>query len=94
MHLVGLVELGADVAAEKVAGAARRQAPALDVLRVAPQQVAHGAVVRHLLLPVDRPDLRIGTFSDVNVWSCHAVDLPCLNSWFALFGLKERIDRS
>ena len=57
-HLVGLVELGADVAAEEVASAAGAEAPALDVLRVAPQQVAHCTIVRHLLLPVDRPDLQ------------------------------------
>ena len=56
-HLVGLVEAGADVAPEEVAGAPGGQAPALDVLGVAPQQVAHRPVVRHLLLAVYRPDL-------------------------------------
>jgi hypothetical protein len=47
-HLVGLVELAAHVAAEEVPRAARAEAPALDVLRVTPQQVAHRAVVGHL----------------------------------------------
>ena len=59
LQAVGLVEVRADIAAKQVPRAARAQAPALDVLRIAPQQVAHRAVVRHLLLAVDRADLRL-----------------------------------
>jgi len=58
LQAVCLVEVRADIAAKQVARAARAQAPARDVLRVGPQQVAHGAVVRHLLLAVNGPDLR------------------------------------
>ena len=54
---VGRVELCDDVAAEEVAGAARREPPPVNVLRIRPHQVAHRAVVRHLLLPVDDADL-------------------------------------
>jgi len=36
------------ILAKRVAGAARRDAPAAAVIRVGPQQVAHRAFVRHL----------------------------------------------
>mmetsp|Transcript_3560 Transcript_3560/g.6810 ORF Transcript_3560/g.6810 Transcript_3560/m.6810 type:complete len:278 (+) Transcript_3560:505-1338(+) len=51
------VELRNHVAAEEVAGAARAEAPAVNILRVGPHEVAHGAVVRNLLLAVDDPYL-------------------------------------
>ena len=38
-------------------GTSRREAPARDLLRVGPHQIAHRAVVRHLLLAVDGADL-------------------------------------
>lgn len=47
----------AHVRAKQVPCAARAEAPPLNILRVRPQQVAHGAVVRHLLLAVNRADL-------------------------------------
>ena len=57
VDVVGGVELRHDVAAEQISGAARRHAPALRVLGIGPEQVAHGSVVRHFLLPVYGPDL-------------------------------------
>ena len=62
--LVGLVEAAADVATEKVASATRAEAPALDVLWVRPQQVTHAAIVGHLLLAVDGPDLQQARHAD------------------------------
>lgn len=52
-----MVERLADVLAERVAGAARRDAPAAAVVRVRPQQVAHRPLVRHLLHAIDLADL-------------------------------------
>lgn len=57
VQVVPLVEHGHDVAAEQIPGPARRQAPPVDLLRVGPEQIAHGPVVGHLLLPVDDADL-------------------------------------
>mmetsp|Transcript_111600 Transcript_111600/g.326405 ORF Transcript_111600/g.326405 Transcript_111600/m.326405 type:complete len:216 (-) Transcript_111600:149-796(-) len=57
VNAVGLVELLHDVSAEEVAGTARRQAPALEVLGVRPHEVAHRPVVRDLLLAVDAADV-------------------------------------
>lgn len=58
---VRVVELRDHVGAEQVAGAARAHAPADDLLRVGPEQVAHGTLVRHLLFAIDRPDLILTT---------------------------------
>lgn len=49
---VGVVEGLADVVAKGVAGAARTDAPAAAVVRVGPEQIAHGAFVGHLLQAV------------------------------------------
>mmetsp|Transcript_35739 Transcript_35739/g.87962 ORF Transcript_35739/g.87962 Transcript_35739/m.87962 type:complete len:239 (-) Transcript_35739:313-1029(-) len=57
VEAVGVVELLADVLPERVPGAARRDAPPAPVVRVAPQQVAHGALVRHLLRAPQLPDV-------------------------------------
>lgn len=57
VDIVRAVELGDHVRAKEIASAARRHAPASLVLRIAPKQVAHGPVVRHLLLPVDAANL-------------------------------------
>ncbi len=46
-----------DVPAEEEAGAARGEAPALDVVWVGPEEVAHGPVVRDFLFAVDCADL-------------------------------------
>jgi hypothetical protein len=56
--LVVAAEVAAHVATKQVAGTTRGEAPALYVLRVAPEQVTHGAVVRHLLLAVYGADLQ------------------------------------
>lgn len=54
---VDVVELSDNIGSEKIAGASRRHVPAGDVLRIAPQQIAHGAVVRDLLLAIDGSNL-------------------------------------
>mmetsp|Transcript_3559 Transcript_3559/g.6806 ORF Transcript_3559/g.6806 Transcript_3559/m.6806 type:complete len:278 (+) Transcript_3559:505-1338(+) len=51
------VELRNHVAAEEVAGAARAEAPAVNILRVGPHEVAHRPLVRRLLQPVEVLDL-------------------------------------
>ena len=43
--------------AKQVAGAARRHRPRRHLLRVRPEKIAHGALVRHLLLAVKHADL-------------------------------------
>mmetsp|Transcript_3210 Transcript_3210/g.13928 ORF Transcript_3210/g.13928 Transcript_3210/m.13928 type:complete len:312 (+) Transcript_3210:1674-2609(+) len=57
VQAVAVVELLRDVLTERVPRASRGDAPAAPVVGVGPQQVAHRAVVRYLLLPVDRPYL-------------------------------------
>mmetsp|Transcript_28437 Transcript_28437/g.82252 ORF Transcript_28437/g.82252 Transcript_28437/m.82252 type:complete len:203 (-) Transcript_28437:253-861(-) len=57
VEVVPLVEHGHDVPTEQIPGPARRQAPPVDLLRVGPEQIAHGPVVGHLLLPIDDADL-------------------------------------
>ena len=54
---VDVAELRGDLAAKQPPGAARRHRPGLDVLRVAPHQVAEGALVRDLAHPLYRPHL-------------------------------------
>lgn len=54
---VAVVEHLRDVAAEGVAGASGGDAPAAPLVGVGPQQVAHGALVRHLLHAVQLPDV-------------------------------------
>mmetsp|Transcript_31083 Transcript_31083/g.91139 ORF Transcript_31083/g.91139 Transcript_31083/m.91139 type:complete len:336 (-) Transcript_31083:76-1083(-) len=71
---VGRAELGDHVAAKEVARASRRQPPPVDVLRVGPHQVAHRAVVRDLLLPVDDADLVEGVDGGGEA-AVHAEDL-------------------
>mmetsp|Transcript_20055 Transcript_20055/g.51700 ORF Transcript_20055/g.51700 Transcript_20055/m.51700 type:complete len:279 (+) Transcript_20055:173-1009(+) len=57
IDLVRLVKLRHYVSPEQVACSARTQAPAVDILRIGPHQIAHGAIVRHLLLAVDHAHL-------------------------------------
>ena len=52
-----VVERLGDVLPERVTRAARRNAPPAAVVRVRPQQVAHGALVRDLLHAVDAADV-------------------------------------
>ena len=49
---IGAAKRGGDVAPEHVPRAARGQPPPGHVLGVGPEQVAHGPLVRHLLLAV------------------------------------------
>mmetsp|Transcript_1685 Transcript_1685/g.4987 ORF Transcript_1685/g.4987 Transcript_1685/m.4987 type:complete len:273 (+) Transcript_1685:109-927(+) len=71
---VGVVELLRDVLAEGVACTARRNAPAAAVVRVRPEKVAHGALVRHLLDAVQLPDVVEGVEGRRDA-SVHADDL-------------------
>ena len=57
VDVVSGVELLAHVTAEQVSRAPRAQSPSRHILGIRPEQIAHGAVVRHLLLPVDGPYL-------------------------------------
>ena len=58
---VHVVELVDDLGAEEDAGTPRRDAPLLDALvGVGPEEVAHGAVVGHLLLAVEGADVAEG----------------------------------
>ena len=52
-QVVSMVEVLRYVLAESEAGSSRRYTPAVSVVRVRPEQVAHGSFVRHLDLPVD-----------------------------------------
>ena len=54
---VVVVERFRDVLAEGVAGPSRRDAPAAPIVRVGPEQVAHGPLVRHLLHAVEGADV-------------------------------------
>ena len=49
---VCLIEMSNHIAAEQVAGAPWTHTPANDFLRVRPEQIAHGTLMWHLLLPV------------------------------------------
>ena len=46
-----------NVAAKEVTGTAGTDAPALNFIRIGPQQVAHGAVMRNLLFSINSADL-------------------------------------
>ncbi len=52
-QFVGVVELLGDVLTEGVAGASGRDAPAAALVGVGPQEVAHGALVGHLLQTIE-----------------------------------------
>ena len=52
LEVVGLEELLRDVRAERVARAARRDAPAAPLVRVGPHEVAHGACTRAMAVVV------------------------------------------
>lgn len=57
LEAVSVAECLADVLAEGEAGAARTDVIAAAVVRVAPEQVAHAALVGDLLLAVERTDV-------------------------------------
>lgn len=57
INIIRRIELRHHVTAKQESSAARRHPPADRILRIAPQQIAHRSVVRHLLFPIDRPDL-------------------------------------
>ena len=57
VQVVGHHKLLGNRRAKQPAGPPRTDRPAVDVLRIAPDQVAERSPVRDLLVPVDRPDL-------------------------------------
>ena len=65
-----MVEVADYVAAEEEAGAAGGEAPAFDLVGVAPEEVAHGAFVGDFLLAVDEADFVDG----FDEWGETAVD--------------------
>ena len=56
-QVVCVVELLGDVLAEGEPGASGADTPSAAVVRVGPEEVAHGSLVGHLLDPVELPDL-------------------------------------
>jgi hypothetical protein len=59
--IVGAIELSNHIAAKQVAGTTRTQAPAINLLGIRPQQVAHGAIVWYFLLAINQTDLNSET---------------------------------
>ena len=55
-QVVFVVKLLDNVAAKQESRAARAQTPTFNLVRVGPQQIAHGAFVWHFLFSVDQPD--------------------------------------
>ena len=51
-----MVEVLDDVGAEEETGAAGGEAPAVDVVWIGPEEIAHGAFVGYFLLAVDESD--------------------------------------
>lgn len=74
LDVIGGVELRHHVATEQVSRPPGGHAPALGVLRVTPEQVTHGPVMRHLLLSVNGPDLVQGLDAGAQA-AVHAEDL-------------------
>lgn len=54
---ISVVERLGNVVTECVSGATRRNAPTVSVVRIGPEQVAHGAFVWHLLQSVQCSDV-------------------------------------
>ena len=81
--LVGLVELAAHIPAKQVPGATRAEAPALDVLGIAPQEVAHGAIVGDLA----------GEGGRISAQRCHRASKRPLAKCGARLGTHERPTR-
>ena len=54
---VVVVESFRDILSKGVSSTTRRDTPAAAVIGVGPEQVAHGALVRHLLYPIESPDV-------------------------------------
>lgn len=65
VEIVCMDELLRDVATEQEASTPRGQPPALNVIGIRPQKIAHRSVVWHFLLPVDVPDL----IDRVDIWT-------------------------
>lgn len=58
VEIVSLAEIIYDVTSEQIASSSGRYPPAgLVSVRIRPQEVTHGSVVRHLLLTVNGPNL-------------------------------------
>ena len=57
IDIILMIELVNNVTTEKVTGTTRADTPTVDIIRVAPHQIAHGAIVGHFLLAVQTTDL-------------------------------------
>lgn len=58
IHFIRLTEMGANVASKQISSPSGTQTPPLNFLRVTPQQVTHGTIMRYFLLPVNCADLQ------------------------------------
>lgn len=100
-NVVGAVELVDDVAAKQEASSTRAQAPAVDLLGIRPQQVAHGTIVRHFLFAIDDANLTIvvvvvgGTpiSCETSKLGLHLPPKACESSAQYATHLVERVDR-
>ena len=57
LEVVGVVELLGNVLPESVASASRIHSPSCSIVRVRPEQVAHGTFVRNFLNSFERPNV-------------------------------------
>ena len=61
LQAVDMIELGCDLITEEPASTARGDSPSLYVLRITPNQVTEGTLMRNLLSAGDNTDLVNGT---------------------------------
>lgn len=54
---IGVIKLLRNIVAENVPGTSGRDTPAIPVFRIGPKQVAHGALMWHLLETVEHTDV-------------------------------------
>lgn len=73
-EVVLVVEALDNVGTEEKSGASRRESPTVYLIGIGPQQVAHGAFMRHLLLAVEQPDLvyRVDERAKAAVYAKHS----------------------
>lgn len=53
IQVVPLIEHGHNISSKQIPRSPRRQTPSVDLFRIRPHEIAHGSIVRHLLLPIN-----------------------------------------